>query len=93
MMGGTADDICRGAQEFGVRIPMMKMITVLAIVQIGLLVLLFSKIDAVEKRAPEAEYQSESASPTDDFSSAQPGGHSGDTDFYLNEDRLRQVIR
>jgi len=71
----------------------MKTTTVLVIVQIGVLLFLSNKIVAIEKRAPEAEYRGESTSLTRNLSSTQPEGHSSNTGFYLNEDRLRQVIR
>lgn len=71
----------------------MKTLTVLILVQTAVLLVLFGKIVAIEKRVPVAEYKDQDALFIDAFDVLPADAYSSDSFSYANENQLRNIIR
>jgi len=71
----------------------MKIVTVLVLLQTGVLLLLFGKIVSIEDEMTLATPGEKNTSVTDDLAGTQSQSFSSDAYLYPNEDRLRNIIR
>jgi len=71
----------------------MKTLTVLVLVQTGVLLLLLFKIAAIEKEMPATRYADSNAPSSDAFDALPIDAQSGQRYSYPSEDQLRNIIR
>lgn len=71
----------------------MRALIILSVIQVGLLILLFSRITALDDRV-QPQPPTASASPVSNISSSPPAGVRSDDAFWSSDEaRLRQIIR
>ena len=71
----------------------MKTLTILSLVQTGILLVLLGKIVLFEEETTVARHAEANTLVSDELTSTQSQSNSSDTSNYVNEDRLRQIIR
>ena len=71
----------------------MKTLTILGLVQTGILLVLLGKIVLFEEETTVAGHAEENTLVSDDLTNTQSQSNSSDTSSYADEDRLRQIIR
>ena len=71
----------------------MKILTILALVQTGILLLLLGKIMLLEEETAVAGHAGQNTLVSHDLSNTQSQNNSRGTNVYADEDRLRQIIR
>ena len=71
----------------------MKIITILVVLQMGILLLLFGKVVGIEDQMKPATPGEKNTLVIDDLAVTRAQRYSNDANWYPNEDRLRQIIR